>query len=285
MRRKEELIPSDGMVGSKLKLLCETAMMQGVENQVSLSKISFQPSRSTTLSSKMESQSTKIRPAKKISSLCMSGKRENASGWSPPSFVPLNSHIAQPLVVTSGVSRAKTLVQTKAADGFYPPPEAIQSLLTANTVPKNNQQLGGTIKDLIRENVQLKVELGEAKKEIARLKKEMSRASCNIRELRSFSGGNKISEIPLADMIEIMQEYGSEISGQSFQKRKENPQPASIVRQFRRWNPDFLKYFYRKNGKWQPKLGKDGELQRRKQKREALRAHRRNPPQGVCVHR
>ena len=98
-------------------------------------------------------------------------------------------------------------------------------------------------KHLIRENVQLKIELGDAKKEIAKLKKEMNRANCNISELRSLSGGNKISEIPLADMIEIMQEYGSEVSGQSFQKRKEDPQPASIVRQFRRWNPDFLKYF------------------------------------------
>jgi hypothetical protein len=130
----------------------------------------------------------------------------------------------------------------------------------------------------MRENVQLKIELGEAKKEIACLKKEIARNSCNIRELRSFSAGNKISEIPLADMIEIMKEYGSEISSQSFQKRKEDPQPASIVRQFRRWNPEFLNFFNCKDGKWVPKLGKAGELKRRKKKREALRAHRRNPP-------
>jgi len=273
MRHKEGIIQGGGLVSSKLKLLCETA-----------SKISSQPSCSKTISTKMEGQSIKMRPAEKMSNRYASVKCGNSSGWSPPSFVPLNSHTAQPLVATSGV-RTKILVQSKAIHGFYSSPEDIQTPLTASNTPKNNQQLGGNIKDLIRENVQLKVELGEAKKEIARLKKEMSRANCNIHELRSFSGGNKISEIPLADMIEIMQEYGSEISGQSFQKRKENPQPASIVRQFRRWNPDFLKYFYRKNGKWQPKLGKEGELQRRKQKREALRAHRRNPPQGVCVHR
>mmetsp|Transcript_12681 Transcript_12681/g.18639 ORF Transcript_12681/g.18639 Transcript_12681/m.18639 type:complete len:277 (-) Transcript_12681:338-1168(-) len=267
-------IQSGEMVGSKLKLLCETAMMQGVDNEARGSKPACQPSPCSTASSTNEN----------IKTVCV--KERSGSGtccWFPPSFVPLNTHLARPLVPKSGVKTTKTLLHRAFGPECKKSHESCQNT-PAFHIPTVNHQLG-TIKDLIRENVQLKVELGEAKKEIARLKKEMSRASCNIRELRSFSGGNKISEIPLVDMIEIMQEYGSEISGQSFQKRKENPQPASIVRQFRRWNPDFLKYFFRKNGKWHPKLGKEGELQRRKQKREALRAHRRNPPQGVSVHR
>jgi hypothetical protein len=158
---------------------------------------------------------------------------------------------------------------------------AIKEQQLANQQAANRSSQPTSFKQLIGENVRLKIELGEAKKEIARLKKEMNKANYNINELRSMSG-NKISEIPLADMIQIMQEYGSEVSGQSFQRRKDDPQPASIVRQFRRWNPDFLKYFFKKNGKWVPKLGKAGELQRRRQKREALRAHRRNPPGGLA---
>lgn len=265
-------IQSDQMVGSKLKLLCETAMMQGIDNQADRSKIVFQPSSSRTISTNKDVKTVSVRE-----------RSGTGTGWVPPSFVPLKSHLTLPLVPKLGVKVVKASLQTVVDQECQKSTQSSQNMQSSHA-PKANHQLG-TIKDLIRENVTLKVELGEAKKEIARLKKEMSRASCNIRELRSFSGGNKISEIPLADMIEIMQEYGSEISGQSFQKRKENPQPASIVRQFRRWNPDFLKYFFRKNGKWHPKLGKEGELQRRKQKREALRAHRRNPPQGVSVHR
>lgn len=40
-----------------------------------------------------------------------------------------------------------------------------------------------------------------------------------------------------------------------------------IVRQFRRWNPEFFSFFLHVNGEWVPKLGRDGELRRRAEKR------------------
>jgi hypothetical protein len=135
------------------------------------------------------------------------------------------------------------------------------------------------VTNLIRENVDLKIELGEARKKINLLLHELNRSSCNIRELRLLSEGSKISDIPVADMIDIMKEYGSEVSSKRYlQARKENPQPASIIRQFRRWNPNFFQYFERQNGVWVPKLGKAQELQRRQRTRNVLRHHRQNPP-------
>jgi hypothetical protein len=58
-----------------------------------------------------------------------------------------------------------------------------------------------------------------------------------------------------SDMIRIMQEYGSEVSNQTLPKRKDDIKKASIVRQFRRWNPEFFRYFIHVNGEWVPKLG------------------------------
>ena len=72
-------------------------------------------------------------------------------------------------------------------------------------------------------------------------------------------------------MIRIMQEYGSEVSNQTLPQRKHNIKKASIVRQFRRWNPEFFRYFIHLNGEWVPKLGKDGELRRRAEKRRLLK--------------
>lgn len=60
-----------------------------------------------------------------------------------------------------------------------------------------------------------------------------------------------------------MHEYGSEVSENAVPPRRDNVQKASVVRQFRRWNPNFLEYFIHKGGKWIPKLGKRGELERR----------------------
>ena len=65
-----------------------------------------------------------------------------------------------------------------------------------------------------------------------------------------------------------MQIYGSEVSDTVMPPRKLNIQKASVIRQFRRWNPNFLKYFYFKDGKWIPKLGNEGELERRKTTRK-----------------
>ena len=72
-------------------------------------------------------------------------------------------------------------------------------------------------------------------------------------------------------MIRIMQEYGSEVSNQTLPKRKKDIKKASIVRQFRRWNPEFFRYFIHLNGEWVPKLGKEGELKRRMEKRRLIK--------------
>lgn len=274
-----------------LELLCHTAMMQGDNPTTSEPMVEIEPlSAPCTETSQIDDL---LKPLPALSSepgspsnfpcVFVSSRAKATSKWAPPSFVALKKKKKPSVVPQSPTLRISMdpgslhlpLLQAKLEEGLL---DSSRSEMISS--PQSRIKSYPCPKQLIRENVQLKIELGDAKKEIAKLKKEMNRANCNISELRSLSGGNKISEIPLADMIEIMQEYGSEVSGQSFQKRKEDPQPASIVRQFRRWNPDFLKYFCRKNGKWIPKLGKAGELQRRQLKREALKAHRRNPPQG-----
>jgi len=71
--------------------------------------------------------------------------------------------------------------------------------------------------------------------------------------------------------MEIMNIYGSEVSESSIPPRKESVQKASVVRQFRRWNPNFFEFFIHKDGKWIPKLGKEGELKRREIARKNAR--------------
>ena len=66
-----------------------------------------------------------------------------------------------------------------------------------------------------------------------------------------------------------MHEYGSEVSDNALPPRKGEVQKASVVRQFRRWNPKFFEYFEHRNGRWVPKLGKKAELERRERAREA----------------
>jgi hypothetical protein len=68
-------------------------------------------------------------------------------------------------------------------------------------------------------------------------------------------------------MLEIMREYGSEVSETSMPPRKSFVQHASVVRQFRRWNPNFHDWFEHVDGQWRPKLGKAGELKRREEAR------------------
>lgn len=75
-----------------------------------------------------------------------------------------------------------------------------------------------------------------------------------------------------SDMLEIMQTYGSEVSDIVLPPRKTNIQKASVIRQFRRWNPNFLKYFYFRDGLWHPKLGKEAELERRSAARKLVAA-------------
>lgn len=69
-------------------------------------------------------------------------------------------------------------------------------------------------------------------------------------------------------MIQLMHEYGSEVSDTAMPPRKTCVLKASVVRQFRRWNPNFLQYFEFSNGKWIPKLGRDAELVRREKSRQ-----------------
>jgi hypothetical protein len=75
-------------------------------------------------------------------------------------------------------------------------------------------------------------------------------------------------------MLSIMREYGSEVSDMAMPPRKAYVQKASVVRQFRRWNPHFLEWFEHVNGRWVPKLGREGELRRRQQARQEAVTHR-----------
>jgi hypothetical protein len=68
-------------------------------------------------------------------------------------------------------------------------------------------------------------------------------------------------------MLDLMHTYGSEVSDTVMPPRKSTIQKASIIRQFRRWNPNFLEYFHCVGGRWVPKLGHAGELKRRKEAR------------------
>jgi hypothetical protein len=81
-------------------------------------------------------------------------------------------------------------------------------------------------------------------------------------------------------MIRIMEEYGSEVSNQTLPRRKHNIKKASIVRQFRRWNPTFLQYFVHVNGEWLPKLGREGELRRRAEKRRLIKQQQQQNEQA-----
>jgi hypothetical protein len=67
-----------------------------------------------------------------------------------------------------------------------------------------------------------------------------------------------------------MVEYGSEVSDVAVPPRKDGVKKASVVRQFRRWNPNFFEYFEHRGGQWTPKLGRDGEIKRRELARQQL---------------
>jgi hypothetical protein len=83
------------------------------------------------------------------------------------------------------------------------------------------------------------------------------------------------------DMLSIMHEYGSEVSDTAMPPRKSFVQKASVVRQFRRWNPTFLEWFEHVNGKWVPKLGKAGEMRRRQEARRSAATQRKKKPDSV----
>jgi hypothetical protein len=66
-------------------------------------------------------------------------------------------------------------------------------------------------------------------------------------------------------MLAIMGEYGSETTEVTLSSRRKaaNVKKSSVVRQFRRWNPNFLEFFSFQHGQWAPKLGREKEIQRR----------------------
>jgi hypothetical protein len=84
-------------------------------------------------------------------------------------------------------------------------------------------------------------------------------------------------------MLDIMREYGSEVSDMAMPPRKSYVQKASVVRQFRRWNPNFTEWFVHLNGKWIPKLGTDGEQKRRQEARLAFSSQRTNKKQKTST--
>lgn len=91
-----------------------------------------------------------------------------------------------------------------------------------------------------------------------------------------YSSQKLTFDIPCSEMLRIMKEYGSEVSNQTLPTRKTEIKKTSVIRQFRRWNPDFFRYFQQDaDGKWQPRLGKDGELKRRAEKRMSVKAEKR----------
>ena len=82
--------------------------------------------------------------------------------------------------------------------------------------------------------------------------------------------------------MELMRTYGSEFSDTVMPPRKTKIQKASVIRQFRRWNPNFLEYFHYSHGKWVPKLGKEAELKRREEVRRQRRVSGGTPPSSVA---
>jgi len=162
---------------------------------------------------------------------------------------------------------APTTNNNESDAAFHPPQRESQ-------VPRlqlqQRRQPPSSVEDMTRQIRDLHEQLKEKDMVVSSLQHRVNYLENQIHELRQLPTG-KISHIPVDDMIRIMQEYGSEVSNQTLpQQRKQNIKKASIVRQFRRWNPDFFRYFLHHNGEWVPKLGREGELRRRTEKRRLL---------------
>lgn len=125
---------------------------------------------------------------------------------------------------------------------------------------------------LLTQNHHLSEQLRERDFLVSSLQERVLYLENKIIELRQLPTG-KVSHIPIDDMIKIMEEYGSEVSDQTLPMRKSSIKKTSIIRQFRRWNPTFFNFFMHGNGQWVPKLGKEGELKRREEKRRFMKKH------------
>lgn len=147
---------------------------------------------------------------------------------------------------------------------MYRPPSRVA------TFEDHDDSRNPSYETLARESHHLREQLKEKDMVVSSLQQRVNYLEKQIGELRQLPTG-KISHIPIDDMIRIMQDYGSEVSNQTLPKRKDDIKKASIVRQFRRWNPEFFRYFIHVNGEWVPKLGEEGELKRRVEKRRVMK--------------
>mmetsp|Transcript_1531 Transcript_1531/g.3797 ORF Transcript_1531/g.3797 Transcript_1531/m.3797 type:complete len:524 (+) Transcript_1531:91-1662(+) len=136
--------------------------------------------------------------------------------------------------------------------------------------PSDNNYSSSYESAVMKENARLREDAKMKDQLIVQLQQKLGRMEQQIAELRQLPTG-KISHIPIADMLRIMEEYGSEVSNQTMPRRKNEIKKESVIRQFRRWNPEFFRYFTHINGEWVPKLGREGELRRRAEKRKVIK--------------
>lgn len=169
---------------------------------------------------------------------------------------------------TSSPSLAAAGIISSESEGAFHPPQLEARPPYAHL--QQRRESSTSREDMARQIIELREQLSDKDMVVSSLQHRVSYLENQIHELRQLPTG-KISHIPVDDMIRIMQEYGSEVSNQTLpQQRKQSIKKASIVRQFRRWNPDFFRFFLHHNGEWVPKLGREGELRRRAEKRRLL---------------
>jgi hypothetical protein len=85
-----------------------------------------------------------------------------------------------------------------------------------------------------------------------------------------------MDSVSLEEIEKLMDLYGPEtcVRCPRREKDRKNVKPASIRRKFRRWNPNFKKYFYydRATNSFQPILGVKFEIERRKARQKQVSA-------------
>ena len=242
-------------------------------------------------------------PPPTVATATDSGSSEPAGGdavvpnflTSQGSFTSSGSLASAPSYAFVGSSTSLSVMPPTAA--FGPPP--------SNLAQTNRSFLASD--DYQHDNLAMCHQLAVKDATINSLQKQVDALQREIRELRQLPTG-KISQIPVEyvallwlvcalvdyaashtalsicvyfvrDMLTLMHEYGSEISDTAMPPRKQNVQKASVVRQFRRWNPNFLDWFEYRSGQWVPKLGKVAELQRRELTRREAAEDRRKKVQ------
>jgi hypothetical protein len=160
-----------------------------------------------------------------------------------------------------------------------------------NTNPAHPSE-NDVLDELARDNALLRHDIEQKNDVIESLRNQVTVLQLQVAELKQLPVG-KISQIPVNDMVELMQTFGSEVSDHthlpasfcSSSSAKPNIQKASIVRQFRRWNPNFHEFFEHKAGAWVPKLGMQAELLRRAQSRAQRRQPKAAAPRTVHQHK